>query len=110
MKNNELAPDGVLKLSSLESNTITFKTNDYLEIIKLCDNGDIFVKGNLVENDKEVVVALREFITIINSNEDSRVLAKKLYLDSGIDNNAYNWHIWKRAFDLGRIYSGKVKQ
>jgi len=32
---------------------------------------------------------------------DKRELAKKLYLNSGIEDNAYNWHIWKRAFDLG---------
>ena len=32
------------------------------EILKLCENGDIFVKGKLIENDKEVVEALREFL------------------------------------------------
>ena len=33
-----------------------------LQLIKLCDNGDIFVKGKLIENDKEVVDAMREFL------------------------------------------------
>jgi hypothetical protein len=32
------------------------------EIIKLCVNGDIFVKGKLIENDKEVVDAMKEFL------------------------------------------------
>jgi len=32
------------------------------ETLVLEENGDIFVHGNLVENDKEVVQALREFI------------------------------------------------
>lgn len=32
------------------------------EILKLCPNGDIFVKGRLAENDKEVVDALKEWL------------------------------------------------
>jgi hypothetical protein len=42
------------------------------EIIKFCKNGDIFVKGKLAENDKEVVDAFREFLTgqgFINLNK-----------------------------------------
>jgi hypothetical protein len=56
-----------IKLTSVipqEQNTIFFlqvdKSNQ--EILKLCENGDIFVKGRLAENDKEVVDALREFL------------------------------------------------
>jgi hypothetical protein len=47
-----------------EKNTIFFQQvdRDYKEILKLCENGDIFVKGRLAENDKEVVDALREFL------------------------------------------------
>jgi hypothetical protein len=47
-----------------EKNTIFFQQvdKDYKEILKLCENGDIFVKGKLAENDKEVVDALREFL------------------------------------------------
>ena len=53
-----------LKGKEFESNTIQFFTNgnNEIEIIKLCDNGDIFVKGKLIENDKEVVDAMREFL------------------------------------------------
>ena len=36
--------------------------NGNTEILKLCENGDIFVKGRLAENDKEVVDALKEFL------------------------------------------------
>ena len=42
-------------------------------------------------------------------NFDKRVLAKKLYLDSGIVDNAYSWHIWKRAFDMGWLHRGIVE-
>jgi len=46
-----------------EQNTIYFmQVNGEKEILKLCENGDIFVKGKLAENDKEVVNALREFL------------------------------------------------
>ena len=46
-----------------EQNTIFFmQDNGAREILKLCENGDIFVKGKLAENDKEVVDALREFL------------------------------------------------
>jgi hypothetical protein len=56
-----------IKLTSIEPfepNTILFLQKDGLnqEILKLCNNGDIFVKGRLAENDKEVVDALREFL------------------------------------------------
>ena len=46
-------------------NTIEFKVGEFIEtpFIKLCENGDIFVKGKLIENDKEVVDAMREFLT-----------------------------------------------
>jgi hypothetical protein len=50
---------------TLTPNSISFMSTiykDYTEILKLCENGDIFVKGKLVENDKEVVDAMREFL------------------------------------------------
>ena len=51
-----------LKGGEFENNTIQFLTNEETVILKLCDNGDIFVRGNLIENDKEVVNAMREFL------------------------------------------------
>ncbi len=48
-------------LSPLEENTIVFCMAKK-EILKLCENGDIFVQGRLAENDKEVVDAMRLFL------------------------------------------------
>ena len=46
--------------------TIIFYTNTGPSepILKLCENGDILVKGKLIENDKEVVDAMREFLEL----------------------------------------------
>lgn len=41
---------------------ITFSIPSCSEILVLKQNGDIFVKGRLAENDKEVYLALREFL------------------------------------------------
>lgn len=48
--------------SLLDSNTINFSILGE-EILKLCPNGDIYVKGKLIENDKEVVDGMRELLT-----------------------------------------------
>ena len=55
-----------LKLTDevVQSNSVIFSTGDGDEALKLCDNGDIFIKGKLIENDKEVVDAMREFLKI----------------------------------------------
>jgi hypothetical protein len=45
-----------------EDTDIVFFSNDAEEILRLCDNGDIFVHGHLAENDKDVVDGLREFL------------------------------------------------
>ena len=45
-----------------EDTDIIFYSNDAEEILRLCDNGDIHVHGNLAENDKDVVEGLREFL------------------------------------------------
>jgi hypothetical protein len=60
-----------LRIKQLDSepSTISFITGDQLEpILKLCQNGDIFIKGKLVENDLEVVEGMREFLKKANSN------------------------------------------
>ncbi len=43
---------------------IRFCVNDNLDepIVELRENGDIFVKGKLCENDKELVDAFRQFL------------------------------------------------
>jgi hypothetical protein len=51
---------------SLQPNQITFYQNSdriVSPILELRANGDIFVKGKLIENDIEVVDAMREFLT-----------------------------------------------
>lgn len=53
-----------IKVLPIEQNTVFFYQVDkeQKEILKLCANGDIFVKGRLAENDKEIVNALRDFL------------------------------------------------
>ena len=55
-----------LKLTGeeIERDSIIFYTNENNEMLKLCANGDILVKGKLIENDKEVVDAFREFLKL----------------------------------------------
>tara|TARA_R110000823_G_scaffold1671_3_gene6525 strand:+ start:19 stop:204 length:186 start_codon:yes stop_codon:yes gene_type:complete len=44
-------------------NTFVFSNKNPDEpILKLCENGDIFVHGRLADTDMEVVNALRDFI------------------------------------------------
>ena len=45
-------------------NFITFCLDEKFEILELRENGDIFIKGKLFENDKEVAEAMREFLTV----------------------------------------------
>ncbi|MEK0220880.1 MULTISPECIES: hypothetical protein [Bacillus] len=40
------------------------------EIISLKGNGDIYVKGELVENNKEVVDGLKEFLKVSKGNKE----------------------------------------
>jgi hypothetical protein len=42
---------------------ITFRVGNVGEFIKLCANGDIYVRGKLIENDKELVDGMREWLT-----------------------------------------------
>jgi len=48
------------------NNNVVFQLNNEDPILELRKNGDIFVKGKLVENDKEVVDGLREFLEGVN--------------------------------------------
>lgn len=53
----------VVKFDNAEAGNISFINKDPQNpILKLCANGDIFVKGKLIENDIEVINALKEFI------------------------------------------------
>lgn len=53
---------------TVPESTILFKHNSVSSpILELRHNGDIFVKGKLIENDIEVVEALRELIKLAKS-------------------------------------------
>lgn len=52
----------VLQFHEPEPTPFVFYSDSQKEILKFDPNGDIFVKGKLIENDKEVVEALREFL------------------------------------------------
>jgi len=62
MLNDKKTLTGVLSLPKEQS--IIFNVSNCDEILKLEANGDILVKGKLIENDKQVVDALREFIKV----------------------------------------------
>lgn len=54
-----------LEMKSIEpitSHDIIFLSKDNSEILRLKENGDILVKGKMIENDLEVVDGLREFL------------------------------------------------
>lgn len=56
--------DGTLSFNGEDTDTsIKFLGNDNTPILELKENGDILVHGELIENDKQVVDAMREFIT-----------------------------------------------
>lgn len=50
----------------LTESSIHFLASNSQEMLKLCGNGDIYVRGRLVENDKEVVDAMRQFLKLQN--------------------------------------------
>lgn len=74
---NKQAEDHTIKLNP--DYDINFHVNNgQLEIMRLCSNGDIFVKGNLVENDKEVVDGLREFLEKAKGQSQLREIREKI--------------------------------
>lgn len=48
---------------------IIFSTSGYKDIIRIEANGDIYVKGKLIENDKELVDGFREFLLLAGFNK-----------------------------------------
>ena len=53
---------------------ITFSTPKVPELLVLKDNGDIYVKGKLIENDMDIVHALREFLLSVIVNKQEAVI------------------------------------
>ena len=64
-----LVPEPTAMITIPQSGEITF-TCGTIEMIKLTDSGDIFVKGKLIENDKEVIEGMREFLKIMKSKDN----------------------------------------
>jgi len=53
-----------------ENNDITFHVEDGTkEVLRFASNGDIYVKGKLVENDKEVVEGFRQWLKEARTKE-----------------------------------------
>jgi hypothetical protein len=50
-----------INIDDISPGDISFNVNGYGEVVKIKGNGDIFVKGNLVINDMEVVEGFKEF-------------------------------------------------
>lgn len=53
---------GDFNLTSQNEPTTHFTGKDGIEIMRLEPSGDIYVHGRLVENDKDVVTAMRSFL------------------------------------------------
>lgn len=54
--------DNIKTLSTPEYSMLTLSDKNNNEILKFENNGDIYVRGNLIENDKQVVDGFREFL------------------------------------------------
>lgn len=68
---NTLNPIVTLTNSDIEANTIVFYVDSgKTEALKLSGNGDIYVHGRLVENDKEVVQGLRDFLKAVPKSQN----------------------------------------
>lgn len=83
---------GDITLKDNGTHDITFNTKDCNSIIELKENGDIFVKGKLIENDKEVVDGMRELLGFDKIKKES--LSNKLRTPFGFDGD------WAKAEDI----------
>jgi hypothetical protein len=60
------------KASVQQPSDIIFRvgSDEIKEIIKLCANGDIFVKGRLIKSDEELVQGMKDFLAVSYSEND----------------------------------------
>lgn len=49
-------------MSTVQQNSIVFYVGEGKEVMRFEENGDIFVKGRLVENDVEVIQQFKEWL------------------------------------------------
>jgi hypothetical protein len=59
--------------SPMPENCTVFSAANGDDILRLCNNGDIYVRGRLAETDSEVVNALRDFIKEQSQNDTRRI-------------------------------------
>jgi hypothetical protein len=76
----------ILKFEESESSKIIFNIGNINidPIMEFCYNGDIFIKGKLIENDLEVVQIIREILEI---KEHQYWIDKQEDLASDCENN-----------------------
>jgi len=58
----------------------------------------------------EITLAIVRVQQILLKRQPRDIDVRRKYIESGIDDNAYNWYIWKMAFDLGWEYRGKREE
>jgi len=68
--------EGILTFTSIPTDAVFSYHSEAKPILELKANGDIFVHGRLVENDKEVVIALREFLDSQRAQPKCKTCAK----------------------------------
>ncbi len=56
-----------------EKGSITFTVGG-IEMVKLLENGDIFVRGKFCENDKDLLQSFRDFFQIYFDERDKKAL------------------------------------
>jgi len=55
-----------ININGPHSNSAIFQGSSEGEpMLKLCKNGDIYIRGKLIENDKEVVDGMRDLLGIL---------------------------------------------
>jgi len=66
------------EMSAPQDSNIVFSVgnNESKEMIKLCGNGDIFVKGKLIERDEELVQGMKDFLTQNNKSKENAELTQ----------------------------------
>lgn len=63
ISNNKVTENNIGINNDIVDENIVFKMNfGATEVLKFCENGDIFIHGKLAENDKEVVEGMRKFL------------------------------------------------
>lgn len=86
------APNLGITSSHIEANTFAFHINDGpTEVLKFCENGDIFIQGRLAENDNDVVEGMRKFLKSMKTTKEELAEQFLMWAEKG-------WNL-KGAYD-----------